>query len=243
MNAPFLARKLHKWIALIVGVQVLFWMISGAYMATISIDFIHGDSLVKNVNQPLQDELPELYPVSSVVERLPDAIRVDLVSRLGKPHYVVTERSSTALIDAVDGRLVSPIEEDDAMELAQYYYAGDGAVTNAVLLTDEFDKPSEIQTRPLPLWQVMFDDSITTTFYVSPSTGALVTRRHTFWRLYDFLWMFHIMDYENRSDINNNLLRVAAVFGFAFSLSGGWLLFYALKRRRKSASAADFAGT
>ena len=25
MRAPFLARKLHKWIALIIGVQVLFW--------------------------------------------------------------------------------------------------------------------------------------------------------------------------------------------------------------------------
>ena len=51
------------------------------------------------------------------------------------------------------------------------------------------------------------------------------------------------MDYENRSDINNNLLRVAAFFGFAFALSGGWLLFYALKRRKTIASAADFVGT
>ena len=243
MRAPFLARKFHKWIALIVGVQVLFWMLSGAYMATISIDFIHGDSLVKNVDRPLADDLRNLYPLSAVFERYPATIRVDLVSRLGEPYYVVTDESSTALLNAVNGQIISPVEKDTAVALAQYYYAGDGAVTGAYLLTDEFEKPSEIQTRPLPLWQVKFDDSITTTFYISPTTGSLVTRRHTYWRLYDFLWMFHIMDYENRSDINNNLLRVAALFGFAFALSGGWLLFYALKRRKTSASAADFAGT
>jgi len=243
MKAPFLARKLHKWIALVIGVQVLFWMVSGAYMATVHIDFIHGDSLVKNVDRPLDDNLPNLYPLSAVLEHYPDAIRVDLLSRLGQPHYVVTTGYSTALLNAVNGQLVSPVEKELAIALARYYYAGEGAVSNANLLTDELEKPSEIQTRPLPLWQVRFDDSIATTFYVSPSTGELVARRHTFWRMYDFLWMFHIMDYENRSDINNNLLRVAAVFGFAFALSGVWLLFHALKRRRTSASAADFAGT
>ena len=243
MNAPCLARKLHKWIALIIGVQVLFWMVSGAYMATVHIDFIHGDSLVKNVNRPLDDNLPLLYSVSAVLEQFPDAIQVDLVSRLDEPHYIVTHESSTALLNATSGEKVSPVGKDTAIELAEFYYAGEGVVGDANLLTDESTKPSEIQTRPLPLWQVTFDDTITTTFYISPTTGELVTRRHSFWRLYDFLWMFHIMDYENRSDINNNLLRVAAIFGFAFALSGGWLLFYALKRSKMSASAADFAGT
>jgi uncharacterized iron-regulated membrane protein len=243
MKAPFLARKLHKWIALIIGVQVLFWMVSGAYMATISIDFIHGDSLVRNVSRPLDDNLPGLYPLSSVLEQYPDATRVELVSRLAEPHYVVAAESETALLNAVTGQRISPLDEDMAIALARYYYAGKGVVVDANLLADESDKPSEIQTRPLPLWQVSFDDSIATTFYVSPETGALVTRRHTYWRLYDFLWMFHIMDYENRSDLNNNLLRVAALFGFGFTLSGIWLLFYALKRRKTSASAADFVGT
>jgi len=243
MKAPFLARKLHKWIALVIGVQVLFWMLSGAYMATVDIDFIHGDSLVRNVNQPLDDNLPDLHSLSAVIKQYPDAIQVDLVSRLGKPHYVVTAASSTILLDAVNGLEVSPVNRGAAIELAQYYYAGKGAVSDAVLLTDELAKLSEIQSRPLPLWQVKFDDAIATTFYVSPTTGELVTRRHTFWRLYDFLWMFHIMDYENRSDVSNNLMRVASVAGFGFALSGIWLLFYALKRRKTSASAADFVGT
>jgi len=141
MKAPLLARKLHKWIALIIGVQVLFWMVSGAYMARVHVDFIHGDSLVKNVNRPIDHNLPLLYSVSAVLEQFPGAIRVDLVSRLDEPHYIVTHESSTALLNAITGETVSPVGEDTAIELTEYYYAGEGVVSNAILLTDDSEKP------------------------------------------------------------------------------------------------------
>lgn len=232
MKAPFLARKTHKWLALFVGIQATFWMISGAYMATIDIDYIHGDPLVRNTNEAIGSTASGLYPINTLLKRFPQATAVDLVSRQGQPHFVVTNGSTSLLLDAITGEQRSPISQVGAIQLADYYYAGSGEIVGALLLSDETEKPSEIQTRPLPLWQVRFDDRIETTFYVSPSTGELVTRRHTFWRLYDFLWMFHIMDYENRSDINNNLLRVAALLGFVFALSGGWLLVFSLKRRQ-----------
>ena len=211
----------------------MFWMVSGAYMAAVDIDFIHGDSLVRNLAVPLDDERKDFYPIADVIERYPEAVRVDLISRLGQPHYQVTTGSAPVLLDAGNGKLKSPIDRARAVTLAKYHYAGDGDVSEATLLADASEKPTEIQTRALPLWQVRFDDAIETTFYVSPATGELLTRRHTFWRLYDFLWMFHIMDYENRTDINNNLLRLAAFLGFGFTLSGVWLLVYAMRRREK----------
>lgn len=232
MKAPFLARKTHKWLALILGVQATLWMISGAYMATIDIDFIHGDPLVRNTAEPLDEQLTNLYPIAAVLERFPQATGIDLISRLGRPHYAVVSEQTPALLDATSGQAISPIGRDLALSMANHYYAGDGQVTEAQLLSDLQNRPSEIQARALPLWQVRFDDSITTTFYISPSTGELIARRHTFWRLYDFLWMFHIMDYENRTDINNNLLRVAALFGFLFALSGAWLLVHSLKKHQ-----------
>jgi hypothetical protein len=54
------------------------------------------------------------------------------------------------------------------------------------------------------------------------------------WRWFDFLWMFHIMDYETRDDVNNNLLRVASATGLAFALSGIWLLLYSFSRRKQA---------
>jgi hypothetical protein len=231
MKAPFLARRTHKWLALVVGIQAVFWMVSGAYMAAVNIDFIHGDSLVRNLAVPVNGESMDFYPIADVIERYPEAVRVDVVSRLGQPHYQVTTGSVPVLLDARNGNVKSPVDHDRAVALATYYYAGGGEVSEVRLLADANERPTEIQTRSLPLWQVRFDDAIDTTFYVSPATGELVTRRHTFWRLYDFLWMFHIMDYENRTDINNNLLRLAALLGFGFTLSGAWLLVYAMKRR------------
>ena len=121
------------------------------------------------------------------------------------------------------------------MSLASHYYAAEGSLVSVVLLSDDSARPKEIQSRPLPLWQAVFDDSIATTFYISPSTGELVSRRHSFWRAYDFLWMFHIMDYENRSDINNNLLRVAAAIGLFTALSGIWLLVHSLRGSKRRA--------
>lgn len=137
------------------------------------------------------------------------------------------------MLDARNGELRSPIPHEQALQLGDHYYAGSGKVGTAILITDEDQRPSELQTRPLPLWQIAFDDSIDTTFYLSPSSGELISRRHSFWRLYDFLWMFHIMDYENRTDFNNNLLRVAALMGLGMSLSGVWLLFYSFTRRKE----------
>ncbi len=239
MKAPFLARKAHKWLALIVGIQAMFWMVSGAYMATVDIDFIHGDPLVKNVVEPVGKDLAELYPMSDILERYPQATRVQFIARRGDPHYIVKTAQGSTLLDATTGAERTPIDRSEAMALATHYYAGDGEIIAAVLLDDSDARPTEIQSRPLPLWQVRFDDRIETTFYVSPTTGELITRRHTFWRLYDFLWMFHIMDYENRTDFNNNLLRVAAFVGLLFALTGVWLLFYSLKKRQQAVIPVD----
>src|SRR3546814_9748490 len=60
------------------------------------------------------------------------------------------------------------------------------------------------------LWRVEFADNSESTLYLSPQTGELIAKRHDLWRWFDFLWMFHIMDYEERADVNNTLLRVAA---------------------------------
>jgi hypothetical protein len=233
VKSAFIARKSHKWIALVAGIQALFWMVSGAYMVTVDLDFIHGDPLVRNLDEPLPKTLDGLYPVARVLERYPTAMAVETVSQMGQVRYIVRTTDGTALVDAGSGAQISPLEPDHVVDLARHYYTGTGQAGQPVLLTDNANKPTEIQTRPLPLWQVPFDDGINTTFYVSPTTGELITRRHTFWRIFDFVWMFHIMDFENRSDVNNNLFRVAAIIGTTMAISGMWLLVYAYRRNKK----------
>jgi len=62
----------------------------------------------------------------------------------------------------------------------------------------------------------------------------LVARRHQLWRWFDFLWMLHIMDYDQRIDANNLLLRISASLALLFSLSGAGLLVYSLRGKAGS---------
>ena len=100
------------------------------------------------------------------------------------------------------------------------------------MLVDQANAPSEIQGRKLPLWRIDFEDPGRTSFYVSPDDGALVTRRHDYWRIFDFVWMLHIMDYKDRADVNNTLLRAFAGLGLILSIAGIWLLWFSFKHRR-----------
>lgn len=70
------------------------------------------------------------------------------------------------------------------------------------------------------------------TLYLSPATGELISRRHALWRVFDFAWMLHIMDYDERTDVNNPLLRVATWSAFAMALTGAWLLIWSFQRRK-----------
>ena len=55
--------------------------------------------------------------------------------------------------------------------------------------------------------------------------NALVARRSATWRIYDFLWSLHIMDYSERDNFNNPLVITAAVIAFALAVSGFVLLY------------------
>ena len=55
--------------------------------------------------------------------------------------------------------------------------------------------------------------------------------------VFDFFWMLHIMDYDERENVNNLLLRGMTLLALVTALSGAWLLFFAFPRKRRKASA------
>jgi len=231
MKPALLSRTLHKWLALFVGLQLVLWTVSGFYMVVVDLDFIHGDPLVRNLSVPLTTR-GELVPIADVAQRYPEVTQVALRSlpAVSVPVYDVTTSGRSVLVDAQSGRQLSPLPQDTVRELARTYYAGSG--TPAKLTLIERDPPMEIQTRALPLWRVDFDDWLQTSLYLHPDTGTLVTRRHRFWRWFDFLWMLDIMDYKARMDVNNGLLRVMTALGLVTVLSGAWLLYFSFRPRR-----------
>jgi len=237
MNRSFLARSLHKWFGLIIGVQVTIWMATGLYMVIVDLDFIHGDPLVKNMRQAVVVPMSPRVSVAALRAQYPDAISIALRPVMGKTFYAVTTPDHRHLIDPETAEVVSPLGEEDAKAIAIYHFDGQDEIHTVSLIRS--DPPTEIGSRRLPLWRIDFDDRFSTSFYVDPQTGALVTRRHRYWRIFDFAFMLHIMDYDERTDVHNWLLRTAQAMGLVFALTGIWLLTYSFTKGPKKKAAVD----
>lgn len=234
MRLPALARTTHKWFALIVAIQAVLWTLSGLYMTAVHIEIIHGDRLVKApAVAPIA--LGGLVEPSQLARTVPGMRSAELQSQLGQPVYVVRTDQGPELFDARSGAKLSPLGEAEARQRAKALFAEDGGVVSAELLTKA---PLEIQTRPVPIWRVEFEGAWRPTFYISPQTGELVSRRHDLWRTFDFVWMFHIMDYDDRQDVNNILIRVFTWLAVATAATGAWLLLYSFRRKRRARKAA-----
>ncbi len=234
MRWPALVRKTHKWLALVLAIQAVFWTLSGIYMTAVHIDIIHGDRLVKAF-APRPIAVAGLVEPAHLAHLAPGLTAARLDTQLGQPVYIVKTEDGEALFDARTGAKLSPLSAAQATARAQALFAEKGRVLRAELLTKA---PLEIQTRPVPIWRVDFEGAWNPTFYISPLTGELVSRRHDLWRTYDFVWMFHIMDYDDRQDMNNLLIRIFTWMAVATAASGAWLLLYSFRRKRRARPAA-----
>ncbi|MFT5135828.1 MAG: putative iron-regulated membrane protein [Arenicella sp.] len=227
MKTSRLSQKIHKWLGLLVGIQLVIWTISGFYMVVIDIDIIHGDHLVQPAAELSAESVREFSTkLPQLTRTYPEAQSLSLESLAGRAVFKVKTPSGTLLLDALNGETITAIDNSRINQLANIYYAGSGVIQNATLI--ESNPPREIGARPLPIWRIDFDDIWGTTLYISPITGALATRRHTLWRVFDFVWMLHIMDYDEREDINNILLRIVSILAFLLVLSGIWYLYFRL---------------
>ena len=227
MQSAFWVRRAHKWIGLVIGVQALLWMISGLYMVVVPLDVIHGDHLAHV--PPARGEHQDGGQQAQLHADHPGITSLRLKVLLGKEVYEIKQGKTTSLIDAASGKTISPLDQDSIAALADAAYVGEGSIRGIEWVTKA---PQEIGARTVPLWAVHYDEPGKSTLYFSPYSGDLVARRHELWRWFDFLWMFHIMDYEERENVNNTLLRVASIGGLAFALSGLWLLLYSIQRRK-----------
>ncbi len=77
--------------------------------------------------------------------------------------------------------------------------------------------------------------------YLDPWTGDVLARRTTRWRVFDFLWMLHVMDFDDRDNFNHPLLQVSAALGLLVALGGVilWALTTRFFRKRRTARPSD----
>lgn len=204
-------------------------------MVLVDLAIIHGKHLVnESAARPVAQTAEAGFALDpavqanlhQVVDSHPNATAITLTTVMAQPTILVKQSQGLSAFAAQTGNALAAVNEQQARLFAQKYYAGTASVRTATLLTQ--NPPSELGGRALPIWRVDFDDAWGTTLYLSPVTGELLTQRHTLWRVFDFLWMLHIMDYAERENVNNTILRVVAAMAFMLVLTGFWYLYFRL---------------
>lgn len=222
-----LSTQLHKWIALVVGIQVLFWVAGGLVMTAIPIETVRSEHHVRE-----QTPVPLILGTVRALPEVAGALglvptKAELRSTARGPAWVLTPvEGDPVTVSAVTGTPFGALEAGEASRLAAAAYTGTGVPGEARLLPEA---PQETG-REGPIWRVDFSDTERTTFYLSPETGEVLTRRSAVWRFYDFFWRLHIMDLENGEDFNHPLIIVATLLTLSIVVTGIILLWIRLAR-------------
>lgn len=211
-------RKAHRYLGVFLGVQFLIWTISGLYFSWTNIDNIHGDQF-KNMT-PKTVAFNNLIGLNDL-DNLSEIESIELREINKTPFYWVNDR---LLYNAETGELKAGITEKEALSVAQKHMNKELVVDNVQLIT-ETNKHHEYRERLLPAYVVSYKDPASIKAYVSVNDGSFQTVRHRNWRIFDFLWMTHTMDYEGRDNFNNIALRAFSLLGLITVLSG-FLLWY-----------------
>ena len=218
-------RKAHRYLGLFLGIQFLFWTISGLYFSWTNIDEIRGEHLIKN-NLKLKD-FSELISPSKINELNINSIELRDIS--GVPYYWINNAN---LYNAYTGDLKYSITKNEAIDIAKQNLVR-GLEIKSINYISKVDKHHEYRNKLLPAYVISFNDKKNIKAYVSSLDGKFQTVRHRNWRWFDFLWMTHTMDYESRDNFNNTLLRAFSLLGLITVLSGFTLWFTSSPTIRK----------
>lgn len=224
--------KWHRVVGYVVGLQLLLWTSGGVVMSWFDIETVRGEHNIVVQEVKTLPNASAIIPMADILSA--DTTTIKLAYLLDIPIYNVTYADETnAIFSAITGELITPITKEMAEAIAVADFAG-----VAELETILIEQNNDEYRGSVPVWQVSTNDTEGTIIYVSPTEARVVARRNTVWRIYDFFWMLHIMDYENRSDFNNILVQIASFIALLLSITGAVLIYFRLAgKRRKNAKA------
>ena len=219
-------RKTHRYLGLFLGVQFLFWTISGLYFSWTDIDEIHGDQF-KNLEYEPKAFYQLISPSELNVSNGVQTIELRDINNL--PYYWVNKKQ---LFNAIDGSLKTKITKEEALYIAKLNVKG-GFEVASIEQINEVGKHHEYREKRLPAYVISYKTDEALKAYVSINDGNFQTLRHRAWRWFDFLWMTHTMDYEGRDNFNTIILRAFSLLGLITVLSGFLLWFTSSSSVRK----------
>ena len=197
-------RSLHRYLSIFIAIQLLLWTVSGIYFAFNKIELIRGEQY-----------------------RLPTNIEYRIFDRLGQQVIASNKDGNIVYRTYPEGNLLEKLSDEEAKLIASIKTSLEPV--SAILLT-ESSPGSEYRGRSLPIYQITTTSKDDTNIYLDPLSGDVLAIRSDSWRMWDFLWSLHIMDYDQRDNINNFLLRIFSILALVSSISGILLFFFSKKK-------------
>ena len=201
-------------------------------MSILPIERVRGEHLVARESTTTLGPTQEFASPASVLGAAPSPVReLRYTTLLGQPVAELTMTNGTVRIhDARSGLPMPRIDAPFAMRVARAAYRGPGAPVASVVLA----RTTSTEFRgKLPVWRMQFEDAETTRVFVSPENGRIVGVRTGTWRLYDFFWGLHIMDWKNHEDFNTPWMMTFAAGGLTLAVAGVVLLYMRWPRRKR----------
>jgi hypothetical protein len=236
--AARVAGKVHKWLALLMAIQILFWFVSGLFFAVVPIETVRSEHLVAQAPaMPIRIDEAAVGLQRVAASNAGSGEKIELRSMAGRPVALVSAgEARPRLYDLSTGRQLSPISAALAVSIAERDHIGNDRAARAEFVTTA----SPEYRGALPAWRVDFEGDNAVSLYVAADTGAVSARRSTVWRVYDFLWSLHIMDFRNHEDFNTPLLIIATALALVMIVTGIILFpsrlgYNAWRRRRRRA--------
>ena len=198
MKTKNFIRKSHRYLSIFVSIQLLLWTISGIYFAYNQIELVRGEQY-----------------------RLPTDVEFRIFDRLGTSIIETNENGEKSYKTYPERNIVKPLSREEAIEItAQKTTLNPIEVT---LVTEFY--PGDEYRGSLPVYKVKTDTKDDINVYVGYMTGDIGSIRSDSWRIWDLMWSLHIMDYKERDNINNILLKVLSILALVTSISGITLFF------------------
>jgi hypothetical protein len=232
-------RKVHRYLGLILGVQFLAWTLGGLYFSWTKIEQIRGEDIkAEKKVLPIQMQNASLGDLLDSLQKNEPKLsfkNIQVVDILGKAYYQIQleKPQKKVLLFEMKTLWSKPaLTENEVKQVAQESLKNPSKILTTEYLTST-NGHHEYREKPLPAYAITFDKPNNTTVYVATELGTVQSYRNNAWRAFDFLWMLHTMDYQNRDNINNWALRIFSILGLVTILSGFLLFFLTSKIFKK----------
>ena len=216
-----IVRNTHKYLSFFISIQLLLWTISGIYFAFNKIENVRGEQY--------RLQSPSNYSFKNIEFEIPEVTSAVVKKRLDKTIVAASTKAGMRYFDEA-GDPLKKISFDEAKKIV---------VKNTLLKPiaveeiNESKKGSEYRGRQLPIYKVITHNANNKEInaYLNIFSGDIVAIRSAQWRIWDLMWGFHIMDWQERDNIDNMLLKIFSILALISSLSG-ILLFFKIDIRK-----------